>query len=156
MPKLYVFAICEKVVMDKDDRASLITLFNQITAQILPTSPEIPPNAVVPKEWWAFSSWETEPEDDGKEYRQMIQLLYPNGEPFGPPVGATFSPSSGKTHNQVAINAPGFPIGQEGPYTLKMWLEHGGSVIFEPPPIIVRVKYQKLDALPPNVVPFST
>jgi len=155
MPKLYIFAICEKVVMDKDDRASLISLFNTISAHILPTTEGIPPNAVAPKEWWAFASWEIEPGDIGKEYRQMVQLLYPNGEPFGQAMGVNFSPQSGKTHQQVAINGLGFPIGQEGSYTLKMWLEHGGSTIFESAPIIINVNHKRLTDLPPNFVPFA-
>src|SRR5271157_362574 len=90
MPKLSIFALCEKVIMDKEDRASLISLFNTISAQILPTNQAIPSNAVAPKEWYVYTSWETEPEDIGKEYRQVVQLLYPNGEPFSPPVGINF------------------------------------------------------------------
>jgi hypothetical protein len=153
MPKLYIFAICEKVVIDKEEKASLISLFNTISAQILPTNKDIPPNAVVAKEWWAFTSWEIEPGDIGKEYRQMLQLLYPNGEPFGTPMGVSFSPQSGKTHQQVTVNGMGFPIGQEGSYTLKMWLEYVGSTIFESAPIIVNVNHQRLTDLPANFVP---
>jgi hypothetical protein len=97
MPTLYIFTICEKVILDKEDRASLISLFNTISAQVLPNSEGIPLNAVAPKEWWAFSSWETKPDDIGKEFRQVVQLLYPNGEPFGPPVGLTFTPQAGPT-----------------------------------------------------------
>jgi hypothetical protein len=153
MPKLYIFALCDRVVTDKEDRASLITLFNQITAQILPASPDIPPNAVAAKEWWTFSSWEIQPEDVGKDYRQIVQLLYPNGEPFGPPVSVSFSPLSGKTRQQVTVTGFAFPIGQEGQYTVKMWLEEGSSTIFESAPIIVTVKHQRLTDLPPNFTP---
>lgn len=155
MPKLYIFALCEKVVIDKEEKASLIALFNDVVAQILPTNKDIPPNAVAFKEWWTFTSWEIEPEDIGKEYRQVIQLLYPNGKPFGEPIGMNFSPQSGKAHQQVVLNGMGFPIGQEGPYTLKMWLEHGGSTIFESTPIVVTVKHERLTSLPPNFVPLT-
>jgi hypothetical protein len=140
--------------MDKEDRASLISLFNNISAHILPTAEGIPANAVAPKEWWAFASWEIEPEDIGKEYRQVIQVLYPNGDPFGPPAGVNFSPQSGRAYQQVMINAMGFPVGQEGPYTLKMWLEHGSSIIFESVPIIVNVSHKRLTEMPPNFTSF--
>ena len=154
MPKLHIFAICEKVIMDKEDKSSLISLFNEISVQILPTAGEIPANAVAPKEWSAYDSWKIEPEDVGKEYRQMIQVLYPNGDPFGPPAGVNFSPQSGRAYQQVMINAMGFPVGQEGPYTLKMWLEHGSSIIFESVPIIVNVSHKRLTEMPPNFTSF--
>jgi hypothetical protein len=152
MPNLYIFAICEKVVMDKEERASLISLFNTISAQLLPSSENIPSNAVAPKEWWVFSSWETKPEDVGKEYRQVIQLLYPNGEPFGQSIGLNFTPQADKAYSQVTVTGMGFPIGQEGRYTLKMWLEYGGSTIFEATPIIVTVNHKKLTSLPANFI----
>lgn len=154
MPKLYIFALCEKVIIDKEDKVSLISLFNNISAQILPAAPEIPTNAVAPKEWWAFSSWEIQPEDIGKEYCQIVQLLYPNGEPFLAPIRIKFSPEIGKTHQQVTVNGMGFPIGQEGIYTMKMWLEHGGSTIFESAPIIVKVSHKKLAEIPSGFTSF--
>ena len=139
--------------MDKDDRASLIALFNQLEVQILPTIKEIPSNAIATKEWCAFTSWETEPEDIGKEFHQVIQLLYPNGEQFGEPMTGSFFPQSGKAYSQVLIGGIAFPIGQEGPYTIRMRLEHGGSTVFESRPIIIRVTHHKLDSMPPNFIP---
>lgn len=155
MPRLYIFALCEKVITDKDGRTSLISLFNDISAQILPTAPDIPPNAIAAKEWWAYASWEIEPGDIGKEYRQLIQLFYPKGEPFSAPVEVKFSPESGKTHQQVTVNGMGFPIGQVGLYTMKMWLEYGGSTIIESSPIIINVTHNKLDELPPGLISFA-
>jgi hypothetical protein len=152
MPKLHIFALCEKVIEDREGTASLISLFDQISAHILPGTKQIPPNAVAPKEWCAFTSWKIEPEDVGREYRQFIQLLYPNGEQFGQALHFSFTPQADKTHQQVSINGLGFPVGQEGLYTLKMWLEHNGSVIFESPPIIIKVNYQKMSELPPDVL----
>jgi hypothetical protein len=152
MPKLYIFALCEKAIIDKEGTASLISLFNQITAHLLPSVKEVPPNAVFPKEWCAFSSWKIEAEDIGKEYRETFQLLYPNGEQFGSPMRVSFTPSADKTHQQIFAMGTGFPIGQEGSYTLRMWLEHGGSVVFESSPIIIRVNYQRMAELPPGVL----
>jgi len=67
-------------------------------------------------------------------------------------MSVSFTPSADKTHQQVFVMGTAFPIGQEGSYTLRMWLEHGGSVIFESSPIIIRVNYEKMTELPPNVL----
>jgi hypothetical protein len=54
------------------------------------------------------------------------------------------------------LNGMGFAIGQEGPYTLKMWLEYGGSTIFESMPIIVNVSHKRLTEMPPNLTSFPS
>ena len=131
MPKLYIFAACEKVVIDQAGTASLISLFNKITGTLPPDS-KLPADAVVPKEWAIFTSWTSEPGDEGKEYVQCIQILYPDGAVFKESKDSKFKMESEIKRSQVNIQVPVFPVGQAGPYTVRMWLEREGVALTEP------------------------
>jgi len=147
MLKPYVFAVCEKVVIDSNGVASLISLFNQIEAQIPSGAQPIPANAVVPMSWFIFTSWEHEPEDAGKEFTEIVQILYPDNSLFQEHP-YKFKPESGKTHYQVNLGVPGFPIGQEGAYQVKMRLEQDGNKLFESASIKIIVKRQDTSPAP--------
>lgn len=144
MPKLYVFAVCDKVILDARGTASLISLFNEVHA-ILQPGTDIPPNAVAPKEWAVYVSWEQEPADAGKEYEQILQIISPDGSVFQQ-LKFKFTFASDKTHQQNTGNVLGFPIGREGTYTVKMWLEHNNAIVCEPPTISLRVKYDRTES----------
>jgi hypothetical protein len=149
MPQLYVFAVCEKVILDQGGVASLISLFTRVNLS-LPA--DIPGNAIAPKEWTIFTSWDWEPEDEGREYKQVIQILYPDGSPFLASVEQRFVVQRNTKHQ---INAPvlGFPIGQSGIYTIRMHLEHNEAVIFEATPIRLEVIHQPGAATPAPAAP---
>jgi hypothetical protein len=131
MPKLYVFAICEKVITDASGVPSLIGLFNKITAATAPGA-EIPASAVAPKEYAIFTSWDVEPSDIGKEYTELYEMFYPDGSQFGERNRLKVAMGHGKRSN-CSANAYALPIGQAGLYTVRTWLEDDqGRVIFEP------------------------
>jgi hypothetical protein len=136
MPTPYVFVICEKVILEQSNVASLISLFTQIN---IDAAAEIPPNAVVPKEWAIFVSWDWEPSDAGREYTNRIQILHPDGTVFLeiPPVAFTMQEG-----RKQQVNTPvlGIPIGQLGRCAVRLWLEHAGVVVIEPRSIYLEVK----------------
>jgi hypothetical protein len=131
MPQLYVFAVCEKVIIDQNGIPSLISLFTRVNFS---PATDIPGNAIAPKEWSIYTSWDWEPGDEGREYKQVLQILYPDGSPFMPRQEQRFVMQPNTKHQ---INTPvlGFPIGQWGTYTVRMQLEHNETVIFQPSPI---------------------
>jgi hypothetical protein len=142
MPTLYAFVICEKVILDQNIIASLISLFTQVNVD---APAEVPPNAVIPKEWAVFVSWDWEPTDAGREYLNRIQILHPDGTVFVEMPNSTFTMQPGRKQQ---INAPvvGIPIGQQGRCGVRLWLEHGGVVVVEPRTIYLDVKHN-----PPRV-----
>jgi len=146
MAKLYIFAVCDKVIIDQSGTASLIGLFNEVRAFLPPDSLSIPQNAVAPKEWFIFASWLRQPDDVGKEYRQLVQILYPDGTLFAQQSEARFVFEVGKSLQQNTVNIPGFPVGKPGIHTVKMWLETGGSIAFEPVSIDINVIHDRLAA----------
>jgi hypothetical protein len=139
MLRPYVFAVCEKVVVDANGVPSLIGLFNRMEAQIVsrPSEP-VPANAVSPQEWWIFTSWAQEPEDVGKRFTQMVDVIYPDGTLFQH-FDAHFMPEEGKSHHQVRLRILGFPIGQEGTYLVKETLSQDNNVLLELPSIKISV-----------------
>ncbi len=83
MLRPHVCVVCEKVIFSRELVASLIGLFTKIVITLPPEAPEVPPNALTAKEWAVFSSWETEPGDELKEYFLCTQTLYPDKTPLG-------------------------------------------------------------------------
>ena len=75
MLKPYVCVACEKVILAKDNVASLIGLFSKIILTV-PADTELPKNAVSPKEWAVFSIWDIDPGDEKKQYE--MQKVYPD------------------------------------------------------------------------------
>jgi hypothetical protein len=142
MPKLYVFAACEKVILDQAGVPSLISLFTKLKMLLPGQLGDVPGNAVAPKEWAVFTSWDRLPTDEGKEFNQCLQVLYPDGKVFFENRELKFAMKPGeRQHNAVGIL--GFPIGQKGDYTIRMWLEEKGSVAAEPVEIRLEVEIER-------------
>jgi len=141
MPHLYIFAICNEIILDKNDMASLIALFNEIEVSI-PGGTEVPPNAVVPKEWSLYTSWRQEPEDAGKQYRQIVEIFYPDGTLFTKAAQIDFTFEPGKPYFHTSAKANGFPIGQTGMCSIMMRLEHMSSVVCGPFSIGMNIKHR--------------
>lgn len=120
MLRPYVFLVCEKVIVDKNEVPSLIGVFNKITIAV---NGDVPSNAVVPKEWCIFTSWVVEPDDVGKHYTQICRILYPNGEQFGEDGRIELQFPPGKRNSQAIANSQGLPIGQNGLCTVECWIE---------------------------------
>jgi hypothetical protein len=122
--------VCEKVIFSKDDVASLVSLFTRININSNPGA-EIPANAVIPKEWAIFSSWDSGPGDDKKDYFHCTKFIYPDGTQFGDVVKSRVQIQSDK-RAQVAVQLNGFPIGQTGRFTIATWIEENEKSVIDP------------------------
>lgn len=121
MPNLLIFAPCEKIVMDKEGNASLIVLFENLTVDSKEQA-EIPRNAVSPKEWAVFTRWQMNEDEKERPFVQCILVRWPDGSEFNK--GAVQFPSLPvSTIKQVTLSIMGFPVGQEGPIKIILWLE---------------------------------
>jgi hypothetical protein len=132
--KCHAFCACNKVVIDKDGAHSLIeimlnaeihpTLITQEkTEEGIPTS--IPPNAVAPTQWWLYTQWEPTLTDVGKDFEQVFQVYWPNGDKFA----ENRLPFNLKDERmtQTSFSYVGFPVGQEGRLRLLTWLDQAGN-----------------------------
>ncbi len=126
MPKLLLFTPCEKIIIDDNNNVSLVVLLHEITA--VPSEKGIPKNAVTPKEWAVYTTWVQEDGDENKSYIQWLQIQWPDGSEFEKyPLPFVFK----KRRQQNRVNIVGFPIGQPGLLTIKMWLESDGAKVTE-------------------------
>src|SRR5215469_13060079 len=81
MPKLLIFAPCEKVLVDeKSKTVSLIVVLQEIHYKLPPgATPQ--PSAAIPMNWSVISLWQQEePNDYGVEFEQRIVVENASGE----------------------------------------------------------------------------
>jgi len=142
MLKPYICVVCEKVIFAQDLVPSLISLFTKIVMTVPIGAPEIPKNAVAPKEWSVFSSWETEPGDELREYTFCAQILYPDQSPFGEVNRQKISVEPNK-RAQLNYQVLGFPIGHTGVYTIKAWIEEKQKIVVGPIDLKVELEVVK-------------
>jgi hypothetical protein len=75
MPKLLIFAPCEKVLIDQSSNSvSLIAILQEVHYK-LPQGVTAEPNSSLPIQWAAMSLWQEEtPADVGVEFEQRVAL----------------------------------------------------------------------------------
>jgi hypothetical protein len=129
MLKPYICVACEKVIIAKDDVASLIGLFSKIVMAI-PKDAELPKNAVAPREWAIFSAWDPEPGDELKEYVLCTQILCPDQTQFMETKNKLNVEPNKRSQVNAQVNA--FPIGQLGKYTVRTWIEQNQKSVVGP------------------------
>lgn len=153
MLKPYVHVVCEKVILDqqRNGTASLIGLFGKITITVAETT-EIPRDAVAPKEWFIYSSWDTELEDTGKPFVLCTEVFYPDGTQFGSTQRLTVLKIDPPKRAQAIVMVQGFPIGQPGFYTVRTWVEENNERVVEPQELRIELEISSQ----PAPVPTST
>jgi len=119
MPKLNIFALCEKVIMDEQKNPSLISLMENLDVD--PREGKIPKNAVIAKEWAIFTQWQLSDDEQEKPFHQVIHAFWPDGTEFNKTIHSL--PTQQAEVKQINMAVVGLPIGQEGKITVKLWLE---------------------------------
>jgi hypothetical protein len=141
----YVLVACEKAILSKENVASLIALFTKIAINI-PAGAEIPKDAATPKEWAIFSMWNTEPGDENKEYILCTQILYPDGTQFSDVPKNKIAVEANKK-SVVIVQVQGFPVGQDGPYTIRTWIEKEQETVVGPLEFTMEVEIVRIEQL---------
>lgn len=118
MPKLLMFAPCEKVIIDQNNNPSLIGVIQGLTTP-LPTETQTPPGAFGLMRWDIFTLWQRQDGDEEGEYEQECQLIGPGGS-------TTIQTSMrfkfvGPTQRNI-MSLYGFPLATVGVHLLKLWL----------------------------------
>jgi hypothetical protein len=157
MLKPYVCVACEKVITDQPIEGdpssqgvpSLISLFNKLILQVPADLPEIPKNAVAPRDWAIYSAWDNEPGDELKKYFLCTQIIYPDKSPFGQITRMLINVQP-KRRSQMIARVQGFPLGQTGFYTVRTWLEENSQMVGSPIEFMIELEIKK-QAQPPKV-----
>lgn len=82
MPKLILFAACEKVIVDHyDNSTSLITLLEAINIAVRQEDQaNIPDDAGVPLNWYLLALWQVEPGDEAITFESRFAAQFTSGE----------------------------------------------------------------------------
>ncbi len=75
MPRLVLFAACEKAIIEQNTQVlSLMSLLQDINVQIRPDT-VVDPKAAIPIQWVVVSIWQIVQQDQGKAFEQRTQLV---------------------------------------------------------------------------------
>jgi hypothetical protein len=142
MPRLLMFAPCEKVILDQQGNLSIITVLSELLVTIPepPPEPEPAKSPVIPLKWDVTSLWMKTREPDDVVYEERFALIDPSGKPTG--IGSSTDFAFGdKPLHRIIVTVLGFPISLTGRYTLKLWMHEKGREEGEPVaefPILLR------------------
>jgi len=149
MLKPYVCVACEKVILSQPDGVpSLISLFSKMIVTVPEEGSEIPKNAVAPKEWALYSSWDPEPGDEVKDYFHCVQVLCPDDSQFGDISRKRIEVQANK-RAQMHIQILGFPVSQPGFHRVLVWIEEKSERVFGPVELRIELEVVK-QKLPPT------
>lgn len=123
MPKLLLFAPCERVVIDQTDHSvSLISLLTGITASVpFPPDLPMPENTALPMRWYVLAVWKGNSEDVQKTFDQRVVLRSPLGSELLS-LDLAFNLANAPIVRSVA-HLSSFPLPQFGEYVLTLSLK---------------------------------
>jgi len=123
LPKLLMFAPCEKVIIDQNNNSSMISILHNLQVEV--GAAELPQDAAVPMRWDIFTLWLREASDEGKKFEQICELLTPEGKRA---TGATISFEMTKGVQRNVMTLMGFPVvSSGGQYLLRLSLKEAGE-----------------------------
>jgi hypothetical protein len=127
LPELLVFAPCQKVLIDQNNSASLITVLE--TLNIVVPAAQLPEGVIVPVNWEIFTLWSREVDEGGdRDFEQVCELFAANGVLLQQ-WRMTFRIE--KQAHRVIHRNPGFPLKGSGQYLLHLSLREPDGKISE-------------------------
>ena len=123
---------CDRVLFDKNGTLSLITILERIELALqVPEGSEITllKNLPAPRDWFIYTRWEASPEDVGKSFNQVFQVLWPTGESFMQHVAALATVKENDLIQQSTVRMMAFPAGHNGAVKIVTWLEFDGKQV---------------------------
>jgi hypothetical protein len=149
MPKLLLFAPCEKVVIDQtDNTTSIICLLEAIQIAVSESEEaSIPPDAIIPINWYLIALWQTEKGDTDKQFETQYSVVFPSGEEkvLNVALPVKFEPGKPNFRNVLKVQGLGLaPLLKADTCTVRARIrEHGAdmwNVVADFPIIISRPK----------------
>jgi hypothetical protein len=123
------------VIVDRDGVPSLIALFENINLTVSQGEQivEVPKQTITYQHWAVFSEWkveENEVELFGSTVQQILETQFPDGSiaPVKGKIPFIFGNAGTYRNHQDIL---GFPVGQEGSYHIRVWLERDDKPISE-------------------------
>jgi len=131
------------VIQDAENQIghTLIAVFHDFGV-IVPAEAEVPPNALLPKEWAIFSKWQlTSPDEADQTYKLLLEVFWPDGSLLVKQ--DTIVSVTKKDVMAFITRNNGFPMGQNGIVRIVMSLYVGDKLAHDPVTLEVRVTVTK-------------
>jgi hypothetical protein len=119
MPRLLIFAPCEKVIVDQQGNPSLISLLQEWQAD----RRDLPEKAVAPQRWDIFCLWHRVESDNDKDFVQTCELLSESGQKV---LSADIEFRMTAVTHRNTVTVLGLPV-NPGRYDLALYLHEKGS-----------------------------
>lgn len=115
MPKLLVFAPCERVIEDKDgNNISLISIMQGVSVIVPRDRLPLAVSTVGPQSWYVFAMWQREP-DERVGFETKAVLLAPDGKTILETASSNITFNNFSVVSQrVKMLVQGFPMGHPG------------------------------------------
>lgn len=148
---------CEKIIVDKEGAHSIINVMMNAAVSLQKRPPgevapspssesvPIPANAASPNQWWIYAAWAPSPDDVGKSFKQVYQVLWPNGDKFAESK-LPFTQNTDQMQ-QTTFYILGLPIGQEGRVRVRTWLDSEGERVSEISETFIDIKHGIPDSM---------
>jgi hypothetical protein len=123
MPRLLLFAPCEKVARDDGNNPVLVSVLLEWTMAAVEPKP-MPENAIMPRQWVIFTLWYRLPEDEGREFVQTCELKAPSGRIL---LSGDIAFRMTTIAHRNTMNVAGLPV-TPGQYELSVYLSEKDTV----------------------------
>jgi len=144
MPRLMMFAACEKVIIGQEDNAStLMSILQGFEVHAEPPADQV---VQIPIHWYVFTLWERLPEDVPESDIQRIQLFAPDSTVLlSAEIPIITSGSAEARFHRAALRRDTFAVKGIHDHVLRLSIKSGNGNFVEIPhavfpiPITVRV-----------------
>lgn len=120
MPRLLLFAPCDKLIVDELGNPTLVCVIENINVEVKKDTP-IPDDVFSPKEWDVVTLWYSEPGDASKKFKQRFQFELPDGKAVMKSEIEFQMKENDRHRNNIHIT--GFPVGKPGRCLARVWLD---------------------------------
>jgi len=150
MPKLKVFTVCDKVIMDHLGVPSLIGIFQRMNIRL--QDAPIPDNALAPVRWSIFTLWQHTPEEKDIEFVQLTEVFTPKGIKYAEVTSKFMITKPGDLQSKNQIEIFGLPISDEGFMRITLRLEGVDGSEADYQFAITHIPKEQNDENPPSIV----
>jgi hypothetical protein len=142
MPRLGSYLICEKIIIDQQQKPSIISVFQSLSA-LIPEGQTIAKDTVGFNPWAIFCEWFFDDKETANgKVEQVVEVLHPDGTP---------SPIKGRLQFQQFakdgqgtrsyINLMGLPISQPGFLSINVWMEIDSKRVTDIFPYLIKIEH---------------
>ena len=148
MPRLGSLLICEKIIIDQQQKPTLISVFQSISA-LVPEGQAIPKDTIAGTTWSIFCEWFFAEDELTKSFDQVVEVLLPDGSPSAIKGRLTFKEISKDGQGTRAyVNMFGMPIAQAGFLDIRVWLESNAEKVTDVFHYLLRVEHSQAPPTP--------